>query len=92
MFVNTYGVQFDAVVKTMQLYIDGCKQGNSRVMRPAFHEHAGFFGYDGPELAIGTAFLFDWVDKNGPSPHIRPRFVSVDILESIAAVHLATLA
>jgi hypothetical protein len=57
-------------------------------MRPAFHEHAGFFGYAGPELAIGTAFLFDWVDKNGPSPHIRPRFVSVDILESIAAVHL----
>jgi hypothetical protein len=88
MFVNTYGVEFDAVVKTMQLYIDGCKQGNSQVMRPAFHEHAGFFGYAGPELAIGTAFLFDWVDKNGPSPHIRPRFVSVDILESIAAVHL----
>ena len=85
---TTYGTEYDAVVKTMQLYIDGCKQGASRVMRPAFHENAGFFGYAGGELAAGTSFLFDWIDQNGPSPHIRPRFVSVDILESIAAVRL----
>jgi hypothetical protein len=88
MLLSTYGTEFDAVVETMQLYIDGCKQGDSRVVRPAFHEAAGFFGYAGPELAVGTSFLFDWIDKNGPSPHIRPRFVSVDILESIAAVRL----
>jgi len=88
MLLTTYGTEYDAVVKTMHLYIEGCKQGNSRVMRPAFHENAGFFGYAGPDLAIGTSFLFDWVDKNGPSPHIRPRFVSVDILETIAAVRL----
>jgi len=88
MLLSTYGTEFDAVVETMQLYIEGCKQGDSRVMHPAFHEAASFFGYAGPELAVGTSFLFDWIDKNGPSPHIRPRFVSVDILESIAAVRL----
>jgi hypothetical protein len=85
---STYGAEYDGVVKTMQLYIDGCKQGNSGLMRLAFHENAGFCGYVGGELALGTPFLFEWVDKNGPSPHIRPRFVSVDILESIAAVRL----
>jgi hypothetical protein len=88
MLLNTYGTEYDAVVKTVQLYIDSCEQGNSQVMRPAFHEQAGFFGYVGEDLAVGTSFLFNWIDNNGPSPNIRPRFVSVEILESIAAVHL----
>ena len=37
---------------------------------------------------MGTHFLFDWIDKNGPAPDIQARFVSVDILESIAVVRL----
>jgi len=57
-------------------------------MRPAFHQNASFFGYAGEQLAIGTQFLFDWIDKNGPAPHIEPRIVSVDILDSIAVVRL----
>src|ERR1051325_1133010 len=88
MLTTTYGTEYDAIVATMHMYIDGCKQGNSGLMRPAFHANAGFFGYAGKELAVGTQFLFEWVDKNGPSPHIRPRFISVDIAESIAAVRL----
>jgi hypothetical protein len=85
---NTYGAEYDGVVKTMQMYIEGCKHGRSEVMRPAFHADAGFFGYAAGELAVGTSFLFEWVDKNGPSPQIRPRFISVEVLESIAAVRL----
>jgi len=57
-------------------------------MRPAFHPDASFFGNAGEQLAVGTPFLFDWIDKNGPAPNIQPRFVSVDILESIAVVRL----
>jgi Putative lumazine-binding len=57
-------------------------------MRPAFHPDASFFGYAGDQLAIGTPFLFDWIDKNGPAGKIEPRMVSVDILESIAVVRL----
>ena len=72
----------------MQMSIDGGKQGNSQLMRPAFHPAASFFGYAGEQLAIGTKFLFDWIDKNGPAPEIEPRLVSVDILESIAVVRL----
>ena len=70
------------------MYIDGSKQGKSELMRPAFHPSASFFGYAGEQLAVGTQFLFDWIDKNGPAPNIEPRFVSVDILESIAVVRL----
>jgi hypothetical protein len=57
-------------------------------MRPSFHPQASFFGYAGDQLAIGLAFLFDWVDKNGPAPDIQARVVSVDIAESIAVVRL----
>src|SRR5436190_18156739 len=78
----------DEVMETLQLYIDGSKQGKSELMRPAFHPDASFFGYAGDQLAIGTQFLFDWIDKNGPAPKIEPRVVSVDILESIAVVRL----
>jgi len=80
--------QHDAILKTLQLYIDGSKQGKSAVMRPAFHPQASFFGYAGDQLAVGTEFLFEWIDANGPAPGIEPRVISVDILESIAVVRL----
>ena len=79
---------YDSIVKTVQMYIDGSKQGKSALMRPAFHPDASFFGYAGDQLASGTQFLFDWIDKNGPAPKIEPRVVSVDILDSIAVVRL----
>ena len=83
-----YLSEYDEIVKTIQIYIDGSKQGKSELMRPAFHQQASFFGYAGEQLAVGTQFLFDWIDKNGPAPTIEPRMVSVDILNSIAVVRL----
>jgi hypothetical protein len=85
---NQYLTEYDNIVKTIQLYTDGCKQGKSELMRPAFHPNASFFGYAGNELAVGTKFLFDWIDSNGPAPKIEPRLVNVDILDSIAVVRL----
>jgi hypothetical protein len=85
---NEYPSEYDAIVKTVQLYIDGGKQGKSAVMRPAFHPNASFFGYAGEQLAQGTQFLFDWIDGNGPAPAIEPRIVGVEILSTIAVVHL----
>jgi hypothetical protein len=83
-----YLTEYDGISKTIQMYIDGSKQGKSELMRPAFHADASFFGYAGGQLAVGPAFLFDWIDKNGPAPKIEPRIVSVDILDSIAMVRL----
>ena len=85
---SEYLTEYDAIVRTMQLYIDGSKQGKSERMRPAFHRDASFFGYAGGQLAVGTQFLFDWIDKNGPAPSIEPRVASVDIIQSIAVVRL----
>lgn len=85
---SEYLTEYDGIMKTIQLYIDGSRQGKSELMRPAFHPDASFFGYAGGQLAIGIQFLFDWIDKNGPAPAIESRMVSVDILESIAVVRL----
>ena len=85
---TAYLPEYDAIAGTMQMYVEGSRQGRSELMRPAFHPNASFFGYAGEQLAVGTQFLFDWIDKNGPAPGIEPRMVSVDILETIAVVHL----
>ena len=85
---SEYLTEYDKIVQTMQNYIDASKQGKSEIMRPAFHTDASFFGYAGEQLAVGTKFLFECIDKNGPAPNIEPRIVSVDILDSIAVVRL----
>jgi hypothetical protein len=85
---NKYATEYDDILKTMQMYIEGGRQGNSDLIRRAFHPGASFFGYVGGNLAAGVPFLFEWIDKNGPAPDIQPRFVSVDVLESIAVVRL----
>jgi hypothetical protein len=85
---SEYLTDYDGIVNTIQMYIEGSRQGKSELMRPAFHPDASFFGYAGEQLAVGTPFLFDWIDKNGPAPEIEPRWVSVDILESLAVVRL----
>lgn len=78
----------DEILKTLQLYLEGGKQGKSELMRPAFHPDASFFGYAGDQLVVGTDFLFNWIDQNGPAPDIQPRVVSVDIMDSIAVVRI----
>lgn len=85
---SEYLTEYDGIVKTIQLYLEGSRQGKSELMRPAFHPDASFFGYAGGQLATGTPFLFDWIDGNGSAPQIEPRVVSVDILDSIAVVRL----
>ncbi len=66
--------EHDEILKTVQLYIDACKQGKSDLMRPAFHSQASFFGYAGDQLAVGTEFLFDWI-KTGASSEVNISFV-----------------
>jgi hypothetical protein len=88
MEMSGYAAEHDEIVKTVQLYIDGSKEGKSNLMRPAFHADASFMGYAGGDLVKGLQYLFNWIDKNGPAPDIQARFASVDILNSIAVVRL----
>jgi len=46
-------------------------------------------GYcQGVEYSGSVEHVFQWVTENGPAPNICPRFARIEIIESIAVVHL----
>ncbi len=79
----------DAGIKAMQSYINGVRLGSSAEMRSGFHEAATIFGYyPGGVMAHPIQALFDWIDKNGPSPELKTEFGEIDVRDSVASVQL----
>lgn len=86
---NTYLVEHDAITRTMHSYIAGARAGDGELMRPAFHPSATISGYcQGVEYSGSVEHVFRWITENGPAPNINPRFARIEIIESIAVVHL----
>jgi len=84
-----YLTEHNALVKTLQYYIDGSRAGSSELMRPGFHPDATLVGYVGGNLLFTPVkVLFDWIDENGPAPDIEPDVASIEILNTIAVVRL----
>ncbi|MCZ6674884.1 MAG: nuclear transport factor 2 family protein [Verrucomicrobia bacterium] len=79
----------EMIEKTVQFYIDGAKSGKGDDMKPAFHRDATIFGYAGDDLFAGPIQgLFDWNDENGPATELEAKITSIDIVGTIATVHL----
>jgi hypothetical protein len=58
-------------------------------MRAGFHETGMIFGYyPGGVMANPIQALFDWIDRNGPSPNLKTEFGEIVVRESIASVQL----
>ena len=86
---NAYLVEHDAITRTIHRYIAGARAGDGDLMRPAFHPSATISGYcQGVEYSGSVEHVFKWVTENGPAPNINPRFARIEIIESIAVVHL----
>ena len=87
--VKNYVKDYEAIISTIQNYIDGSRIGDSEVMRPHFHPGATIIGYFGGGLVCGPIQkLFELIDGNGPATDIEPCYTSIQILETIAVVHL----
>jgi len=87
--IQTYVSEYDAILRTMQGYLDGVREGRSELMRPVFHPAATFFGhYPGGVMDGPIQPLFDWVDQNGPAPDVEFRVATVEILGKIASVRV----
>ncbi|MDZ7735391.1 MAG: nuclear transport factor 2 family protein [Gammaproteobacteria bacterium] len=83
--------EYEAIRQCIQHYIDGAKSARGDDMKPAFHKDATIFGYVGADLFAGPIQgLFDWNDKNDPSPELRAEITKIEIVESIATVRLET--
>ncbi len=81
--------EYDAIARTVQIYIDAGRSGRGDDMKRAFHPEATIFGYVGPDLFAGPIQrLFEWVDENGPATELQGRIVSTDIIETVATVRL----
>lgn len=81
--------EHEAIARTIQMYVDGGRLGQSTQMREAFHPDATIFGYAGDELFAGPIQkLFDWVDQNGPAAELRSRIAAIDVASTIATVRL----
>lgn len=86
---NSYLTEHDAITRTMHLYIAGCRAGDGDLMRPAFQPSATISGFcQGAEYSGSVEHVFQWVTANGPAPNINPRFARIEIIETIAVVHL----
>ena len=86
---NGYLVEHDAITRTMHRYIAGARAGDGDLMRPAFHPSATISGYcQGVEYTGSVEHVFQWINENGPAPNINPRFARIEIIGSIAVVHL----
>lgn len=79
----------DAIMRTIQTYIDGGKSGKSADMKPAFHNGATIYGYIGPDLFGGPIqALFDWVDENDPATELKSNITNIDIEGTIATARV----
>ncbi len=79
----------DAIIKTLQPYIDGARSGKGDDMKPAFHEDATVFGYVGDDLFAGPIEkLYAWNDENGPAAGLHARIADIDIVGTVATVRL----
>ena len=82
-------IEYDAISKTIQCYVDGGRSGRGDAMRPAFHQDATICGYsDGAIFAGPIQKLFDYVDHEAPAAGVQARLVSVDIIDTIAVARL----
>ena len=86
---NRYLIEHDAITRTMDRYIAGARAGDGDFMRPSFHREATLSGYcQGVEFTGPIEHVFEWITANGPAPGLQPQFARIEIIETIALVHL----
>ena len=79
------------VVAVVNMYVEGCREGKSDIMKPAFHKDATMYGYLNGELSVGSIEnLYGAVDQFGADSNTKAR-VDVLSIEGTAATVRVTL-
>ena len=82
---------YEEILNVIGKYTDGCVQGKSGVMKPAFTDNALMYGYLNGQLYNGSIkALYDAVDHFGAAPGTKTR-VDVLAVEGTAASARVTL-
>ncbi len=81
--------QNEAVAATLQLYIDGARAGDSRLLRSAFLADADIRGsYSGNAVDWTLEAFCEAVGRNGPAPDLKVRIAMIEFAGSGAVARL----
>ncbi|WP_066817015.1 nuclear transport factor 2 family protein [Sphingomonas mali] len=88
----TYVDDYAAIIEVLNKYIEGGKQADSAIMKPAFAEEATIFGIENGKLSGGAIdTLFKGIDTSfRPSPEARAVFAYIDISGTAASARIDT--
>jgi hypothetical protein len=81
--------EYNAVIATANLYVEGLRVGSAEGVAQAFHKDAVMYGFTNGELLGGPIKnLFDFVQKNGKAPEITTRLDVLAITPTTAVVRV----
>jgi hypothetical protein len=81
--------EYNAVIATANLYVEGLRVGSAEGVAQAFHKDAVMYGFTNGELLGGPIKnLFDFVQKNGKAPDITTRLDVLAITPTTAVVRV----
>ena len=87
----TYVHDYQAISDVLNQYLEGCKQAQSIIMKPAFHPQATMYsaGPDGKLSGGPIPILFEGIDKDfRPSPEATAAITRIEIVGTTASARI----
>lgn len=87
----TYVDEYQAITDVLNKYIEGCRQADSSIMKPAFNEHATMYsvGDDGKLAGGAISILFKGIDEDfRPSPNAQAAITRIEIVGTAASARI----
>ncbi|MCY1267060.1 putative lumazine-binding protein [compost metagenome] len=77
--------EYQAIQKTLGLYIEGGRQGKSAIMKPAFHANALMYGGSGESIEGGSIKnLFEYIDGHPPATGLNAQITKIEVQNQLA--------
>ncbi|KAI5195619.1 hypothetical protein AUEXF2481DRAFT_42230 [Aureobasidium subglaciale EXF-2481] len=82
--------EYDAVIASVQKYVEGLRVGDNKIIAQAFNKDATMYGFapDGKLLGGPISNLYTYVDQFGAAPEIKTRLDILSITPSTAVVRV----
>ena len=80
--------EYDAIVSTVQRYVDGMRVGSSSEVAKAFHSDSIMYGLHGSNVLRDVKALYDFVDEHGKAPEIKARIDVLAVTPTTAVVRV----
>ena len=81
--------EYEAIRKTIALYIEAGKEAKSDIMKPVFHKNAIMYGSTGKKIVGGPIQgLFDHIDGGAKAAGMQAEITAIEIVGTIAYVRV----